>query len=49
MPKTGSSNICLVLILTDFVIKKDENYYPQLFLNECKYIEKVKKGDWIYY
>ena len=21
-------------------IKKDDNYYPQVFLKECKYIEK---------
>ena len=25
----------------DFVLKKDENYYPQVFLKECKYIEKI--------
>ena len=24
----------------DFVLKKDENYYSQVFLKECKYIEK---------
>ena len=24
----------------DSALKKDENYYPQVFLRECKYIEK---------
>ena len=24
----------------DSAIKKDENYYPQLFLKECKHIKK---------
>ena len=33
----------LAVILIDFVLKKDENYYPQVFLKEYKYIEKEKK------
>ena len=33
-------------ILTDYVLKKDENYYLQVFLKECKYIEKEKKITW---
>ena len=45
MPKVGSNYICLVVILTDFILKKDENYYPQVFLKKCKQIEKEKKGD----
>ena len=24
----------------DSILKKDENYYPKLFLKECKYIKK---------
>ena len=28
--------------MIDFVLKKDENY-PQMFLKECKHIEKEKK------
>ena len=43
MPKVGSSYTCLAVILINFVIKKDENYYPQVFLEECKYIGKEKK------
>ena len=29
--------------MIDFVLKKDENYYPQMSLKECKHIEKEKK------
>ena len=31
------------LILIDFVFKIDKNYYPQVFLEECRYIDKEKK------
>ena len=31
------------VILFGFVLKKNENYYPQVFLKECKYIEKERK------
>ena len=40
MPKAGSNYIYLVVILVDFVLKKDENYYPQVLLKECEDIEK---------
>ena len=40
MPKVSSNYICLVVISIDFVLKKDENYYLQVFLEECKKIEK---------
>ena len=40
IPKVGSNYICLALILTDFFLKKDGNYYPQMILKTCKYIEK---------
>ena len=42
-PKAGFKYNCLEVILIDFVLKKDKNYYPQAFLNDCKYIEKEKK------
>ena len=29
--------------VVDLVLKTDENYYPQVFLKECEYIEKEKK------
>ena len=42
MLKADSNYTCLAKILIDFVIKKDENSYPQVFFIECKYIEKEK-------
>ena len=27
----------------DSALKEDKNYYPQVFLKECNYIEKEKK------
>ena len=35
-----SSHTCLAAISLDSALKKDENYYLQEFLKECKYIEK---------
>ena len=40
MPKGGSNYICLAVILIGLVLKEDGHYYPQVFLKECKYIEK---------
>ena len=31
---------CLAAIRLDSALKKNENCYPQVFLKECKYIEK---------
>ena len=42
VPEGGSNFICWPAILIDFIFKKDENYHPQVFLKECKYIEKEK-------
>ena len=39
-PKVDSSHACLAVIRLDSALKKDGNYYPQVFLKECKYIEK---------
>ena len=34
---------CLSIIMIDSVIKANEKYYPQTFLEECKYVqEKIK-------
>ena len=38
--KVGSNHTCLAVISLDSALKKDENDYPQVFLKECKYIEK---------
>ena len=36
IPKVDSNHTCLALISLDFVLKKDESYYPQIFLKGCK-------------
>ena len=40
IPKVDSNHTCLAVISLDFALKKDENYYPQVFLQERKYMEK---------
>ena len=40
VPKADSNHTCLAVISMDSALKKDENYYPQVFLKECKYVEK---------
>ena len=40
MPKGASNHTCSVVIMINSAVKKCENYYPLVFLNECKYIEK---------
>ena len=36
----NSNCTCLAVMSLDSALKKDENYYPQVLLKECKYIEK---------
>ena len=38
--KVDSNHTCFAVISLDSTLKKNENYYPQVFLKECKYIEK---------
>ena len=38
--QVDSNGICLAVISLDSAPKKDENYYLQVFLKECKYTEK---------
>ena len=33
----------ILIILIDSVLKKHGNYFSQVFLEKCKYIEKLKK------
>ena len=40
IPKIVFNHTCLAVISLDFILKKDECYYPQVFLKECKYTEK---------
>ena len=40
--KQGSQCICLSVIFIDSVHRTGENCYPQVFLEECKYVVKEK-------
>ena len=43
MPKEKAPGECLSIIMLDSVIKANKKYYPQTFLEECKYVqEKIK-------
>ena len=43
IPKEDPQYICLSVILMDSVFRIGQNYYPQMFLEECKYVVKEKK------
>ena len=43
MSKEGFQYICLSVILIHSVFRTDKNYYPQVLLEECKYIVKENK------
>ena len=48
MPKEKSPCKCLSIIVLDSVIKANKKYYPQIFLEECKYVqEKIKIENYI--
>ena len=48
IPKEKEPYKCLSLIMLDSVIKTDNKYYPQTFLEECKYIQdKIKTKNYI--
>ena len=40
IPKVNSNHSCLAVINLDSALKKDENYYLQVFLKEYQYIVK---------
>ena len=40
IPKEGSKIIRLSVILIDSVFRTGKNYYPQVFVEECKYVVK---------
>ena len=43
MPKENAPCMYLSIIMLDSVIKANKKYYPQTFLEECKYVqEKIK-------
>ena len=48
MPKEKVPCKCLSIIMLDSVIESDEKYYPQTFLEECKYVqENIKFENYI--
>ena len=48
IPKEKAPCKCLSIIMLDSVIKANKKYYPQTFLEECKYIqEKIKIENYI--
>ena len=42
VPKIDSKYTCLVVISLDSIFEIDEKYYLEVFLKECKYIEKER-------
>ena len=42
IPKESSQCICLTVIMANSVFRTGNNYYPQIALEECKYIVKEK-------
>ena len=43
MPKEKAPCKCLSIIMLDSVIKANKKYYPQIFLEECKYAQEKTK------
>ena len=43
MPKEKVPCKCLSIIVLDSIIESDEKYYPQTFLEECKYVQEKMK------
>ena len=39
LPKVDSNHTCLAVISLESALKKEGNYYLQVFLKECKYIK----------
>ena len=48
IPEEKVPHKCLSIIILDSVIYAYEKYYPQVFLEECKYVqEKIKTKNYI--
>ena len=43
IPQQSSKFICLSVIQIDSVFRTGKNYYPQVIVEECKYVAKEKK------
>ena len=44
IPKEGNHCICISATCIDSVLKIDEKYYPQVYLEQCKYKIKRRKS-----
>ena len=42
-PKEDAFYKCLFLIMLDSAVKAGKKYYPQVFLEECKYVKRKNK------
>ena len=40
IPKADSNHACIAVISLDSALNKDDNYYLQVFLKDCKYTKK---------
>ena len=40
IPEVDSTYTCLKILTLDSSLKKNDSYYPQVFLKECRYNEK---------
>ena len=40
IPKVDCNHTCLAVINLDSALNRDGNYYPQVFVKECKYNKK---------
>ena len=47
IPKEASQSICLSVTLTDLVYRTRKNYYPEVLLEESKYIRKKYASKYI--
>ena len=48
VPEEKIPHKCSSIIILDYVIYAYEKYYPQIFLEECKYVkEKIKTKNYI--
>ena len=41
--RNGSHFLCFSVTLIDSVLKMGKKYYPQVFLDDCKYVVKETK------
>ena len=45
IPKEGVPCKCLSMAMLDSVLKAYENYHPQTFSEECKYVQEKAKSE----